>query len=90
MRRKQRVSWDLHPVLIEAVRLRAVEEGRSITSVVEQALAEHLHIPLANRDLPEQRVELCPACEKGVIWDGRCAVCNWHREHQPWRERAPA
>jgi hypothetical protein len=79
-----------HPELWERVRRHALLNNRTNVSVVEQALAEHLAIPLADPDLPEQPVELCPRCEKGVLWQGKCPVCSWRRVERPhWRKNHP-
>ena len=56
------------------------KEGRPKNALIEQALAEYLNVPLANRELPEQAVELCPACQQGVLNDGRCRGCRWRRD----------
>ena len=83
---KSRVSWSIHPGLLARLRDRAGYEQRSVISVLEEALAKHLAVPLANPALPEQPVELCPACERGVLNHGRCPGCNWHRNPKPWRD----
>jgi len=76
---KERHQQQIDNGLYLRLREQALTEGRSMTSIVEQALAEYLAIPLANPDLPEQPVELCPSCEKGVLWRRRCSVCGWRR-----------
>ena len=79
------VNWTLHPQLIKRLQYQADHEltprgkRRSISSIVEQALAEYLAIPLANPELPEQPLELCPQCEKGILREGACRLCNYHR-----------
>ena len=82
---KPKVSWNIHAGLLARLRDTAKYEQRSLIGVLEQALAKHLAVPLANPDLPEQACELCPACERGVLSHGRCAECNWHRYPRPWR-----
>jgi hypothetical protein len=73
------VHWTIHPALLERLKARADADGRKVSAVVEQACAEYLAIPLANRDLPEQPCELCPNCKTGVLRLGICPACNWRR-----------
>lgn len=88
MNKKPCIGWKIHPGLLDALQARADAESRKQVSVLEEALAKHLAIPLAHPELPEMPVELCPACEKGVINRGRCAVCNWHRYPRPWKSKS--
>lgn len=93
-RTKPRIFLTPHAELLRRAREQARYEHRSVTSIVEQALAELFAIPLANPELPEAPAELCPSCERGVIFEGRCPVCGWHRYPRPWvrtgtRTRAP-
>lgn len=89
MRQKRPAHWHLHPGLYDRLVKYAEKEDRTLTAIVEQALAEYLAVPLANRDLPEQPVELCPKCERTLIRQGRCRHCGWRRH---WRDtwRPPA
>lgn len=79
------VNWTLHPELVKRLQAQAQTEltprgkRRSISSIVEQALAEYLAVPLANPDLPEQPLELCPRCEQGILREGICRLCNYRR-----------
>lgn len=82
---KRPVRWTLHPRLFEQIKERAEREQRSINSLVEQALAEFMHVPLAFPELPEQPVELCPQCEQAVLHHRRCNRCGWHRDPRPWK-----
>lgn len=89
------VNWTLHPELVKALQRRAQSERtpmgkrRSISSIVEQALAEYLAIPLANEQLPQAPLELCPTCEQGVLRDGICRICNWRRNDPRPPHRRP-
>jgi hypothetical protein len=76
---KQKVAWRLNAALLDRLEQQAEKEGRRLTMIIEQALAEYLNVPLANRKLPEQAVELCAHCERGVLNEGRCGNCGWHR-----------
>ena len=87
---KRRITFKLNAALIDRLNEERHREGRSQNAIVEQALAEFLNVPLANRDLPERPVELCPRCEQGVLNEGHCAGCNWRREERPgWRKNRP-
>ena len=86
----RKTFWWLHSGLLDRLERVAEEQGRAPRKVVEDALARHLAVPLANRELPEQPVEMCPACERGVLHDGACRECNWHREPRPWHRRTRA
>ena len=87
MRKRQR-SFKLHPALLTRAEDYAVLEGRSLVGVVEQALAELLHVPLLDPKFPEGPVEMCMRCKRGVMWDGRCPVCGHHgRAERPARAR---
>ena len=66
-------------MLLERVHSAAQQQGRTLNSIVEQALANLLFVPPAFPDLPEQPIELCARCEKGVLYASRCPVCGWHR-----------
>ena len=89
-RARRNVTWTLHPVLVERMRQRAADENRPLVSVVEQALAELFAIPLADPNLPEAPAELCPACQRGVLWAGKCPVCSWRRVERPgWKKNRP-
>ena len=83
---KPKVTLNIHAGLLARLRDRAAYERRSLISVLEEALAKHLAVPLANPSLPEQPCELCPACERGVLSHGRCTECGWHRNPKPWRD----
>ena len=89
---KRPATWRVHEGLLDRLALQARTSHRTPTSIVEQALAEYLSVPLASRDLPAQPVELCPHCHRGLITDtGRCLQCRWHRDprrsHKPVRAR---
>ena len=86
----RKVFWHLHAGLLDRLERVAEEQGRAPRKVVEHALAKYLAVPLANRELPEQPVEMCPACERGVLHDGACRECGWHREPRPWHRRTRA
>lgn len=76
---KRHISLWLNVGLLDRLEQRRRSEGRRQMAIVEQALAEYLNVPLANRNLPEASVELCANCERGVLNEGRCADCGWHR-----------
>ena len=77
---KRKIAWRLNSALLDRLDERCRKENRRQISIIEQALAEYLNVPLANRELPEQPVEICGNCEKGVLDDRlRCADCGWHR-----------
>jgi hypothetical protein len=76
--RKRSRSFKIHPALLSRAEDYAVLEGRSVVSVVEQALAELLHVPLLDPRFPEGSVELCASCKRGVMWQSRCPVCGHH------------
>jgi hypothetical protein len=80
----------LHAGLLDRLERIAEEQGRPPRKVVEHALANYLAVPLAHRDLPEQPCEMCPACERGVLRNGACRECGWHREPRPWHRRTRA
>jgi hypothetical protein len=96
---KARLGFEIHRGLRERLREYAEQTGRSQTSLIEQALAEFLNVPLANRELAKQAVEICPRCERGVMHDNRCRLCNWRRidpreqrgerARDPYRETNP-
>lgn len=77
---KRRISHMLHEGLNDRLNAERVKQDRTLVSIIEQALAEYLNVPLADRELPEQAVELCPRCERGVLNNGRCAECRWRRD----------
>ena len=83
---KQRITFRINTALIDRLNERRYREGRSQNALIEQALAEFLNVPLANRDLPEQPVEICANCQRGVLNEGRCGDCGWHRltRQQQW------
>jgi hypothetical protein len=85
----EQIRWCLHDGLIARLDERAAREGRNRKLLVEQALAEYLDVPLAHPDLPEQPVEMCPECERGIIHDGRCLNCRWWRRPRAWKKNAP-
>ena len=86
--RKRSRTLKVHPALLERAEDRAVLESRSLVSVVEQALAELLHVPILDRRFPEGPVEICARCRAGVMWQGRCPVCGHHgRAERPARAR---
>lgn len=77
---KPSVNITPHPEITRLLQAEADAEHRSLTSLIEQCAAEHLMIPLAHPDLPEQPAELCPHCERGVIYNDQCPVCHkWIR-----------
>jgi len=69
---KRRHCVRLHPELSRRAEDIAVLEDRTLTSVIEQALAELLYVPIADPALPEAPVEICHDCRRGVVWLGRC------------------
>lgn len=77
---KRSITWAVNDALLDRLRRERRTTGRREISIVEQALAEYLNVPLANRDLPEQPVEICPQCQRGVLHYGRCAECRWRRD----------
>lgn len=86
---KRSLTLWINTPLIERLDSRARLDGRNRINLIEQALAEYLNVPLADRDLPAQPVELCPACQRALIDDnGRCQACRWHRD--PRRSYKPA
>jgi hypothetical protein len=76
---KRRHCVRLHPELSRRVEDIAVLEERTVTSVVEQVLAEYLYVPVADPTFPEAPVEICHECRRGVVWLGRCPLCHWRR-----------
>ena len=86
----RKVHWYLHAGLLDRLERVAEEQGRAPRRVVEDALAQYLYVPLANPELPEQPVELCPACERGILHDHACRECGWHRDPRPWHRRTRA
>ena len=85
---KRRVSWCVHSGLLERLEDARRKEDRPKNALIEQALAEYLNVPLANRELPEQPVEVCPACQRGVLNYGRCRECRWRRDPRASLEEA--
>ena len=88
---KRKIAWRLNSDLLD--RLEALSHKDNVRQIIliEQALAEFLNIPLADRRLPEQPLELCASCERGVMNEGRCGNCGWHRltRQEQWaKERA--
>jgi hypothetical protein len=73
-------SFWVNAALVDRLEEQSRKDGRARNSIVEQALAEYLNVPLADRDLPEQAVELCPNCLQGVLNEGRCRECRWRRD----------
>ena len=76
--RKRSRTFKLHPALLSRAEDWAVLEGRSVVSVIEQGLAELLHVPLVDVRFPEGSIELCARCRAGVMWQSRCPVCGHH------------
>ena len=66
-------------MLAERVKEYADEQGRTTTSIVEQALAEFLAVPISVVGTPAGPLELCYICERGVLFHGRCPHCTWKR-----------
>ena len=88
---KRDLSLWINAALIERLDARARLDGRHRINLIEQALAEFLSVPLANRELPEQPVELCGNCQHAVLNYGRCPECKWRRDpraHHPKTVRA--
>lgn len=88
---KRKIAWRLNGDLLD--RLEALSRKDNVRQIIliEQALAEFLNIPLADRRLPQQTLELCAQCERGVMNEGRCGHCGWHRltRQEQWaKERA--
>lgn len=86
----RKVFWHLHAGLLDRLEQVAEEQGRAPRKVVEHALANYLAVPLAYRERPEQPCEMCPVCERGVLHNGGCRECGWHREARPWHRRTRA
>jgi hypothetical protein len=85
---KRLQTFRLHPELLRRAEDRAVLEDRTVTSVIEQALAELLAVPIADSAFPPGPVEVCRACRQGVLWRNRCPVCRWVRPRKRPREEA--
>lgn len=83
---KTKIAWRINTALLARLNRACRTEHRRHISIIEQALAEYLNVPVANRDLPQQPVELCGNCERGVLNEGRCGDCGWHRltRQQQW------
>lgn len=81
----------MHPELLKRAESRAILEDRTVVSVIEQALAEFLAIPVLDTKLPQGPVELCQRCERGVMWKDKCPVCGGHgrAERTAAHARAP-
>lgn len=87
MAKRHLKTW-LNSGLLDRLNAERFSQGRTQNAIVEQALAEYLNVPLADRDLPEQPVELCAACERAVLNNGRCRECGWHRDPRRARDVA--
>jgi hypothetical protein len=77
---KRKIHWRVNDALLNRLEAKARTEDRHQIALIEQALAEYLNVPLANRELPEQPVEVCANCRQGVLHEGRCAECRWRRD----------
>jgi hypothetical protein len=85
---KRSQTFRLHPELLRRAEDKAVMEDRTMTSVIEQALAELLAVPVADPAFPPGPVEVCRACRKGVLWRNRCPVRTAGTKRQSRRVRA--
>lgn len=58
------------------------QRGLTMRHVVELALAEYFNLPAYNPTLGYPG--LCPQCDKAVITNDKCDLCNWHANPRPW------
>ena len=92
-RKRATVNLSLHPELHRRLQREAATtttplgKQRTMTAIIEQALAEYLAVPIANLEIEEAPLELCPACERGLLWGRHCYECGWIRKRKD--KRAP-
>lgn len=83
-----RIHWNLaiEPRLLKATSQYGIEHDLKPRQVVELALAHLLAIPPAIPNVDIGAV-LCPQCERGVICQGKCELCNWHEKPRDWHPK---
>ena len=76
---KELATMRINPGLLQRLKTEASAQGRPWIELLELAVAEYLMVPLSNPALPEQPVEICPACTNAVLWNHKCPRCKWRR-----------